>query len=109
MTAAAGSADKGPAHLETDKLSHEPARMMVMAHLFVVDEADFVYLIHHTGLTWGNLSTHLTKLEQGGYVDVQKSFAGKKPRTTLRLTKQGRDAFSSYRRRMQRMLDESAQ
>ncbi|MCH8327249.1 MAG: transcriptional regulator [Candidatus Marinimicrobia bacterium] len=80
-----------------------------MAHLFVVEEADFVFLIHHTGLTWGNLSTHLTKLENGGYIDVQKSFAGKKPRTTLKLTKQGRHAFSSYRQRMQKMLDESDQ
>ena len=74
MTAEAGSADKGPAHLEIDKLIHEPARMMVMAHLFVVDEADFVYLIHHTGLTWGNLSTNLPNLEHGGYVHPHNSF-----------------------------------
>ena len=109
MTAERDSKARGTTHLEIDKLIHEPARMIVMAHLYVVDEADFVFLIHHTGLTWGNLSTHLAKLEQGGYVDVRKTFAGKKPRTTLRLTDTGRDAFSSYRRKMQQMLDESAQ
>ena len=109
MTPERGNPADGADHREIDKLIHEPARMMVMAHLYVVDEADFVFLIHHTGLTWGNLSTHLTKLENGGYVEAQKSFRGKKPRTTLRLTEKGREAFAVYRRNMQQILDDSAQ
>ncbi len=106
MTPGRGSSTAGMEHLEIDKLIHEPARMMVMAHLYVVSEADFVFLIHHTGLTWGNLSAHLTKLEKAGYVAVEKSFVGKKPRTRLRLTELGRSAFNEYRSQLQKMLSD---
>ncbi len=90
--------------VEIDKLVHEPARLAVMALLYVVESADFTFLMNQTGLTWGNLSTHLTKLEEAGYITVEKSFKGKRPNTALRLTPQGRFAFHEYVKKMKRAL-----
>ena len=90
---------------EIDKLIHEPARLLLMAHLYVVEKADFTYLMHQTGLTWGNLSSHMSKLEEGGYIEVIKSFQDKRPNTMLALTKQGRAAFQEYRHQMLDMLN----
>jgi DNA-binding MarR family transcriptional regulator len=81
---------------EIDRLVHEPARLAVMALLYVVESADFIFLMNQTGLTWGNLSAHISKLEEAGYLSVEKSFKGKRPNTTLRLTVQGRQAFRRY-------------
>jgi DNA-binding MarR family transcriptional regulator len=81
---------------EIDRLVHEPARLAVMALLYVVDSADFTFLMNQTGLTWGNLSAHMSKLEDGGYVEVEKSFKGRRPNTSFRLTTQGREAFRAY-------------
>jgi DNA-binding MarR family transcriptional regulator len=89
-----------------DRLIHEPARLQVMALLYVLESADFVFVTQQTGLTWGNLSAHVTKLEEGGYLKVEKGFKGKRPQTMLSLTKQGRKAFQAYRQSMQKMLDE---
>jgi DNA-binding MarR family transcriptional regulator len=89
-----------------DRLIHEPARFQVMALLYVLDSADFVFVTQQTGLTWGNLSAHVTKLEERGYLKVEKGFKGKRPQTMLSLTKQGRKAFQAYRQSMQKMLDE---
>jgi DNA-binding transcriptional ArsR family regulator len=89
---------------DIDKLIHEPARLMIMAYLYVVESADFVFLVRQTGLTWGNLSAHISKLEEAGYVEVLKEFVGKKPHTMLSLTEPGRTAFTDYRRRMQQMF-----
>jgi DNA-binding MarR family transcriptional regulator len=83
---------------ELDRVIHEPARLLVMATLYVVDSADYTFLKGQTGLTWGNLSSHLTKLEEAGYVEVEKKFKGRKPNTMLRLTAEGRAAFRAYRR-----------
>ena len=91
---------------EIDRLIHEPARFQVMALLYVIESADFVFIMSQLGLTWGNLSAHITKLEQGGYVAVEKGFKGKRPQTMLSLTPEGRQAFQSYRQMMQQMLDE---
>lgn len=88
-----------------DRLIHEPARFNIMAYLFVIQSADFVFLQTQTELTWGNLSSHINKLEQAGYVVVKKEFVGKKPHTMLHLTDRGRDAFSDYRRTMRRALN----
>ena len=88
-----------------DRLVHEPARFMILAHLYVVESADFVYLIRQTGLTWGNLSSHLSKLEAAGYVTIEKEFLGKKPHTMLGITENGRTAFDIYRRDMKKMLE----
>jgi len=91
---------------EIDRLVHEPARLMIMALLYVVESADFTFLINQTGLTWGNLSSHLSKLEEAGYVEVEKEFKGKKPHTMLHLTDEGRAAFREYRRSMKQVLDD---
>jgi DNA-binding MarR family transcriptional regulator len=88
-----------------DRLIHEPARYLIMAYLYVVESADFLFLLRQTELTKGNLSSHLSKLEEGGYVKVNKKFAGKIPRTLLSLTKSGRKAFDSYRQQMQQALN----
>ena len=87
-----------------DRLVHEPARLAVMAQLYVVESADFTLLMHRTGLTWGNLSAHMSKLEEGGYIEVVKSFRGRRPNTTLRLTRQGREAFREYGRKMKQFI-----
>ena len=89
-----------------DKLIHEPARLLLMAHLFVVASADFLFLQRQTGLTWGNISSHLRKLENAGYVTVQKEFIDKKPHTTLKLTEEGRAAFNEYRKSMKQLFED---
>jgi len=97
--------EKKVAILDIDRLIHEPARMMIMSHLFVIEKADFIYLMQQTGLTWGNLSAHLTKLEEAGYLKVEKGYKGRKPITMLSLTPQGRSAFQSYVEKMKAMLE----
>jgi DNA-binding MarR family transcriptional regulator len=92
---------------EIDRLIHEPARLMIMSYLFVVESADFLFLMRQTGMTQGNLSSHLSKLEQAGYIEVEKKFVGKKPRTMIRATGPGREAFQDYRQRMERIFEES--
>ena len=89
-----------------DPLIHAPARLQIVMQLFVVEAVDATFLLNRTGLTWGNLSSHLSKLEEAGYVAVEKSFRGKKPWTMIRLTKEGRAAFESYRSKMQEALSE---
>ena len=79
-----------------DRVIHEPARLMVMTVLFAVEEADFVYLQRECGLTQGNLSSHLSKLEESGYLTISKTFKGKYPLTLCKLTRKGRQAFESY-------------
>lgn len=92
---------------ELDRLIHQPARLSIMANLYVVDEADFVYLSRQTGLTAGNISSHTARLEDAGYVTISKTFAGKRPRTVYVLTKLGRAAFDTYRRRVTSLLPDS--
>jgi DNA-binding MarR family transcriptional regulator len=83
-----------------DRLIHEPARLMIMTVLYAVPEADFIYLQRECGLTQGNLSSHLAKLEEAGYVMITKTFKGKYPLTVCSLLKKGRDAFDGYVRKM---------
>ena len=90
---------------EIDKLIHEPARLMIMANLYVVESADFTFLMNQTDLTWGNLSSHITKLENAGYVAVEKTFVGKRPYTMLHLTENGRTAFQTYRQQMSELFN----
>jgi DNA-binding transcriptional ArsR family regulator len=85
---------------DLDRVIHEPARLLIVALLSGVKEADFLWLLRESALTKGNLSSHLAKLEDTGYVDVEKTFRGKVPFTVIRLTKTGRTAFDSYKRRM---------
>lgn len=79
---------------------------MILTYLYVVESADYVFLMRLTGLTWGNISTHLTKLEQAGYVVIEKEFRGKKPHSVIRLTGEGREAFRQYKLSMQQVLDD---
>jgi DNA-binding MarR family transcriptional regulator len=90
---------------EIDRVIHEPARLLILAYLSVVESADFLFLMNQTHLTRGNLSSHLTKLETAGYVEIKKEFVQKIPRTLLCLTNQGRKAFQKYRRSMKQILD----
>ena len=88
-----------------DRVVHEPARLAIMAALYTVESADFLYLLHCTGLTKGNLSSHLMRLEEAGYVAIEKSFRGKVPQTTCTLTPAGREAFQIYRLRLREAVD----
>jgi DNA-binding MarR family transcriptional regulator len=89
---------------EVDRLVHEPARLMILMVLYTVEKADFTFLLNVTELTDGNLSSHLSKLESAGYVEIEKGFSGKKPRTSLQLTKAGRQAVENYSGVMQQAL-----
>jgi len=92
--------------LKINKMIHEPARLLIIAHLFVVESADFLFLQRQTGLTWGNISSHLRKLENAGYVAVEKEFIDKKPHTTLKLTDKGQKAFQEYRKNMKQVFED---
>lgn len=83
-----------------DPLIHEPARYNIMALLYVLRSADFVFVQKQTGLTPGNLSAHIRKLAAAGYLKVEKGFAGSFPRTDLTLTARGRSNFEKYRQKM---------
>ena len=80
-----------------DRLIHEPGRLMLVALLYVVEAADFLYLLNESGMTKGNLSSHLSKLEEAGYIEIVKGFRGKLPHTVVSLTSAGREAFDRYR------------
>jgi DNA-binding MarR family transcriptional regulator len=80
-----------------DRVIHEPGRLKIMTHLYIVESGDFIYLMRTTGLTRGNLSSHMTKLEEVGYLNVTKEFVNRKPVTLLSLTEKGRMAFQEYR------------
>jgi DNA-binding MarR family transcriptional regulator len=69
---------------------------MIAAMLYLVDEADFLYLQAQTDLTKGNLSSHLAKLEEAGYIEIEKAYRVKIPMTVCRLTKKGRASFRAY-------------
>ncbi len=90
-----------------DRLIHEPARLMIVAILNAVESADFLYLRRETDLTKGNLSSHLSKLEQAGYVEIEKTYKGKVPLTICRLTKTGRKTFEEYRKQLKKFVDNS--
>jgi DNA-binding MarR family transcriptional regulator len=78
---------------------------MIMAQLYVVQSADFLFLQHQTKMTPGNLSAHLSKLENAGYIEVTKEFIDRKPHTALTLTKKGRTAFKEYRKKVKQFVE----
>ena len=82
---------------QLDRLIHEPSRLRLMTLLYVVDEADFVFLSDRTGMTAGNISSHMGKLEAASYVEVSKTFVDRRPRTVYRLTDRGRRALEQHR------------
>jgi DNA-binding MarR family transcriptional regulator len=87
-----------------DRLVHEPGRLAIMARLNMVEEADWLFLQRQTGLSFGNLASHLARLEAAGYVESDKTFVDRKPHTVVRITSQGREAFEKYRDTMSSML-----
>jgi len=91
---------------DLDRAIHSPARLMILAYLAAVDSADFIFLMNQVELTRGNLSSHLKTLEEAGYVDIQKEFVEKVPRTLIRLTDKGRKAIQIYRKQMRTVIDE---
>ena len=91
--------------MELDKLIHAPARLAIVKQLMVVDDADATWLQGQTGLSWGNLATHVRKLEQANYLEVSKEFVDRKPRTVFRLTAEGRAAYQEYRRKILELLE----
>jgi DNA-binding transcriptional ArsR family regulator len=89
---------------DVDRLIHEPARLMIVALLSGAEQVDFLFLMRETGLTKGNLSSHLAKLEEAGYVEIEKTFRGKVPLTLAKLTPKGRTALQGYRKTMNGLL-----
>ncbi len=94
-----------PTLQDVDRVVHEPARLMILGLLATGGQADFVFLMNETGLTKGNLSSHLVKLEEAGYVSIDKTFRGKVPLTLIRLAPSGRAALMRYRKAMLSVLD----
>ena len=83
-----------------DRVIHEPARLVLVALLSSVESADFLFLLKESNLTKGNLSVHLSRLEEAGYLQMQKTFRGKIPHTEYRLTSKGKSAFEQYRKNL---------
>jgi len=100
-----GGNDRHPL-VDIDRTIHSPARLMVMTYLYAVESADYIFLQNLTGLTWGNLSSHLSKLEEEGYVAIEKEIVGKKPHSMVHLTKSGRAAFREYKQSLQQVLSD---
>lgn len=90
---------------EVDRVIHEPARLMIVTILSAVESADFLYLQRETGLSKGNLSSHLAKLEEAGYIRIEKTFRGKIPLTLCNLTEMGGKALASYRQNMKNIME----
>lgn len=90
--------------IDPDRLVHEPGRLAILVVLNAVEEADFLFLMEQTNLTKGNLSSHTAKLEAAGYVEIEKMFVGKIPRTVYRLTENGATALQQYRDHMAGVL-----
>jgi DNA-binding MarR family transcriptional regulator len=91
---------------DLDRTIHAPARLAILAFLSIVESADFTFLLNQTGLTRGNLSSHLSKLEEAGYIAITKEFVDRIPRTLIRLTPHGRSALAAYRENMRQVVDQ---
>jgi DNA-binding MarR family transcriptional regulator len=89
---------------DLDRMIHEPGRLMILTLLWPVKECDFLYLQNATEMNKGNLSSHLAKLEEAGYIEIEKTYKGKVPMTLLRLTRSGRAAFDKYRKGLKAAL-----
>ena len=91
---------------DIDQIIPAPARLRILMMLYVVESLDYVFLKNQTALSWGNLATHLGKLEDAGYITVIKGYQGKKPQSQIQLTASGRKAFQSYKNTLQQILDD---
>ncbi len=92
--------------INVDRLIHEPARLIILTILYALDSADFLYLLRETGLGKGNLSSHLSRLEDAEYITIEKLFRGKIPMTLCKLTKNGETAFEAYREQLKGVVDD---
>ena len=90
-----------------NRLIHEPTRLMIMTQLYVVESADFLFLQNQLKMTPGNLSSHLSKLEEAGYIEIVKEFIDRKPHTALKLTKEGQTAFKEYKQNLKQVFTSS--
>jgi DNA-binding MarR family transcriptional regulator len=101
-------AEKGKPNLnlemDIDRVIHEPARLKIMAFLSVLDSADFTFLVSRLGLTMGNLSAHLSKLQEAGYINLEKGYKGNRPQTLISLTEDGKGEFQNYRNQLLKLL-----
>jgi DNA-binding transcriptional ArsR family regulator len=90
--------------LTLDRVVHEPARLVILTVLAQAEEVEFKFLEAVSGLTKGNLSSHIGKLEEAGYLVVKKFFRGKVPATSLKITRAGRSALKKYRDQLNQAL-----
>ncbi|MEZ4591681.1 MAG: transcriptional regulator [Chloroflexota bacterium] len=105
MTFAETGQDELQPIADIDRAIHAPARLMILALLAAVESTDFTFLLTQTGLTRGNLASHLSKLEEVGYITVTKEFVERVPRTLYRLSEAGRTAVANYRQNIQQVID----
>ena len=96
-----------PSLVGVDRLIHEPSRSVILAVLSAVESADFLYLLRETGLTKGNLTVHLSKLEAAGFIEIEKTYRGKLPLTLCHITDKGKQAFKDYRQQLRKFLIDS--
>jgi len=94
---------------DLDRLIHEPARLLILTILSPVASADFLFLQRETGLTKGNLSAHLSRLEEAGYVKIEKTFKGKLPLTVCKLTASGKKALKQYREQLRAFIQKTSE
>lgn len=97
-------ADGAGMEVSLDRLIHQPTRLKILAFLSLVESADFTFLAGRIGLTMGNLSAHISKLEEAGYAAVRKEFVDNRPRTMIAITEKGKEAFQKYREDMLQLL-----
>ena len=91
---------------DIDSVIHVPSRLIILSYLYIVKNADLIFFKRKTNLSWGNLSAHASKLEEAGYIKIEKIFRDKKPVTILEITQKGSLAFEKYRNLMQGVLGE---
>lgn len=98
--------DSDKPHERLDKLIHEPARLLIMTSLYIVKKADYTYLVRQVGMSMAGISMHLKKLEEAGWVEIEKTFKGKKPYTMVSLNETGRAAFREYRQALEQVFED---
>jgi DNA-binding transcriptional ArsR family regulator len=94
--------------IKLDRLIHEPARLAILTVVNSAEEVEFKFLEAVTGLSRGNLSSHTAKLEEAGYLEVHKTFRGRKPLTSYRITEQGRAALGAYWQQLRALLPDDS-
>ncbi len=88
-----------PSFTDADKFIHEPSRLLILSYLYLVESLDYTYIKNQLNMTFGNLSSHMNKLEAKEYIIVEKKFVGKRPITMLKLSETGKSALEEYRKK----------